>query len=55
MKQVLCIKTVWSREESQKRVVRLLKIETVQKLGDMFMKGLARLTFEYLRKKVMGW
>jgi hypothetical protein len=49
------IKTVWFREEIQKRGVKLLKIETVQQLGDMFTKGLARPSFEYLRKKVMGW
>jgi len=48
------IKTVWFREEIQKWGVRLLKIETVQQLGDMFTKGSARPTFEYLRKKVMG-
>ena len=51
------IKTAWFRDEIQNRGVRLLKIETVQQLGAMFMftKGLSRPTFEYLRKKVMGW
>jgi len=49
------IKTVWFREEIQKRKIKLLKIETVEQLGDMFTKGLPRATFEYLRRKMMGW
>ena len=49
------IKTVWFREEIQRRGVKLLKIETVEQLGDIFTKGLPRATFEYLRKKIMGW
>ena len=49
------IKTVWFREEIQKRAIKLLKIDTVEQLGDIFTKGLARATFEYLRKKMMGW
>jgi len=48
------VKTVWFREEIQKRCVKLLKIETVEQLGDIFTKGLPRATFEYLRKKIMG-
>ena len=49
------IKTVWFREEIQKRKIKLLKIETVEQLGDIFTKGLPRATFEYLRRKMMGW
>jgi hypothetical protein len=49
------IKTVWFREEIQKRKVKLLKIDTLEQLGDIFTKGLARATFEYLRRKMMGW
>jgi hypothetical protein len=49
------IKTVWFREEIQKRGVKLFKIETVEQLGDIFTKGLARATFEYLRSRMMGW
>jgi hypothetical protein len=49
------IKTVWFREEIQKQGDKLLKIETVQQLCDMFTKGLARPTFEYLTKKVIWW
>ena len=48
------IKTVWFREEIQKRKIKLLKIDTVQQLGDIFTKGLTRATFEYLRLKMMG-
>ena len=49
------IKTVWFREEIHKRGVKLFKIDTVEQLGDIFTKGLARVTFEYLRKKMIGW
>ena len=49
------IKMVWFREEIHKRGIKLLKIETVEQLGDMFTKGLPRVTFEYLRSRIMGW
>jgi hypothetical protein len=49
------IKTVWFREEIQKRGIKLFKIETAEQLGDIFTKGLPRATFEYLRNKMMGW
>lgn len=49
------IKTIWFREEIVKRGIKLLKIDTVEQLGDLFTKGLTRQTFEYLRKKIMGW
>ena len=49
------IKTVWFREEIVKRGIKLIKIDTVEQLGDIFTKGLGRVTFEYLRKKLMGW
>ena len=48
-------KTIWFREEIHKRGIKLLKIETMEQLGDIFTKGLPRATFEYLRKKIMGW
>ncbi len=41
-------KTIWFWEEILKRGIKLLKIETSEQLGDMFTKGLARPTFEYL-------
>jgi hypothetical protein len=47
------IKTVWIREEIQKRGIKLFKIETVEQLEDIFTKGLHRATFEYLRNKMI--
>ncbi len=49
------IKTVWFRDEIQKRRIKLLKIETSEQLGDILTKGLPRTLFEHLRKKIMGW
>ena len=49
------LKTVWFRKGINKRGIKLLKIETVEQLGDMFTKGLPRPTFEYLHAKIMGW
>ena len=40
------IKTVWFQEEIQKHGVQLLKIEMIEQLEDIFMKGLARATFD---------
>jgi hypothetical protein len=48
-------KTIWFCEEINKRGIKLLKIETSEQLGDMFTKGLAKPTFEYLRSKIIGW
>eukprot|EP00804_Cyclotella_cryptica_P020101 CCRYP_014896-RA/>CCRYP_014896-RA protein AED:0.46 eAED:0.46 QI:0/-1/0/1/-1/0/1/0/80 len=49
------IKTIWFREQIVKRKIKLVKIDTVEKLGDLFTKGLTRVTFEYLRRKQLGW
>ena len=49
------IKTIWFREQIVRRKIKLVKIDTVEQLGDLFTKGLTRVTFEYLRKKLMGW
>ena len=35
--------------------IKLLKIETVEQLGDLFTKGLPKIIFEYLRCKLMVW
>jgi hypothetical protein len=48
-------KTIWFREEIVKRGIKLLKISTMEQLGDIFTKGLPRATFEYLRKRINGW
>eukprot|EP00804_Cyclotella_cryptica_P025289 CCRYP_010373-RB/>CCRYP_010373-RB protein AED:0.34 eAED:0.34 QI:0/-1/0/1/-1/0/1/0/497 len=49
------IKTIWFREQIVKRKIKLVKIDTVEQLGDLFTKGLTRVTFEYLRRKLIGW
>ena len=49
------IKTIWWREECHRRGISILKIDTVEQLGDLFTKGLAKPVFEYLRMKLMGW
>ena len=48
-------KTVWFCEVIVKRGIKLVKIDTIEQLGDIFTKSLPRATFEYLRKKLMGW
>ena len=49
------IKTVLFKEEIQKRGVKLIKIDSMEQLGDIFTKGLPCAVFEYLRKCMMGW
>ena len=48
-------KTIWFREEINKRGIKLLNIDTVETLGDIFTKVLPRAIFEYPRKNIMGW
>ena len=48
-------KTIWFCEEIHKRGIKLTKIETSEKLGDIFTKGLTQATFEYLQAKIVGW
>jgi len=48
-------KTIWFREEINKRGITLLKIDTTEQLGDIFSKGLSQPTFEYLWSKIIGW
>ena len=48
-------KTIWFWEEIHKQGIKLLKIDTSKQLGDMFTKGLAQPTFEYLQSKIIGW
>jgi hypothetical protein len=42
------IKRIWFCKEIHKCCVQLLKINTVEQLGDIFTKGLTQVTFEYL-------
>jgi hypothetical protein len=46
-------KTIWFCVEIYKRGIKLKKIETSEKLGDIFTKGLTQATFEYLRVKIV--
>ena len=46
---------IWFCSDNVKHGIKLLKIDSVEQLGDLFKKGLPRTTFEYLRKKIMGW
>jgi len=52
------IKYHWFREQIAPhgpRNIELVKISTADQLGDIFTKGLGRVIFERLRKKLMGW
>ncbi len=48
-------KTIWFWEEIHKRCIKLLKINSVEQLGDIFTKGLVQVTFEFLCKKLISW
>ncbi len=49
------IKTIWFCEAIHKRCIQLLKINTVEQLGDIFTKSLIQVTFEYFWKKIIEW
>ncbi len=49
------IKTIQFSTEIHKRCIQLLKIDTVEQLGDIFTKGLSQVVVEYLWKKIIGW
>ena len=49
------IKTIWLCEQIVQRRIKLLKIDTVEQLGDLYTEGLPRSTFEYLQGNLMGW
>ncbi len=49
------IKTIWFFKEIHKRCIQLLKIDTVEQLGDIFTKCLPQVAVEYLWKKIIGW
>ena len=48
-------KMIWFYEDINSIKIALLKITTVEQLGDLFTKDIPRATFEYLRNKFMGW
>ncbi|KAL7548588.1 hypothetical protein ACHAWF_011864 [Thalassiosira exigua] len=49
------VKYHWFREHLEPRGIDLVKVDSKDQLGDIFTKGLGRVAFEYLRKKLMGW
>ena len=51
------IKYHWFREQLHNgpKKITLIKIATAEQLGGIFTKGLTRVIFEKLRKKLMGW
>ena len=48
-------KTILFREEINKRVIKLLNIDTAEKLRGIFNKLLPRKILEYIWNKIMGW
>jgi hypothetical protein len=49
------VKYHWFREHIGPRNIQLVKISSNDQLGDLFTKGLSRVLFQGLRKKLMGW
>ena len=49
------VKYHWFRVELEPRNVELVKIASVDQLGDIFTKGLGAIAFARLRKQLMGW
>ena len=49
------LKYHWFREYLGPCNINLVKIKPSKQLGDIFTKGLIRIKFEYLQKKLMGW
>ena len=47
-------KMIWAREQKVNHRIKLLKIDTMGQLRNIFTKGLTRFTFECLRKKLIG-
>ncbi len=45
----------WFREHIGPRRIELVKIDTDDQLGDLFTKGLTKIKFSRLPKKLMGW
>ena len=49
------VKTHWFREKCLEMKIEIIKISTTEQLGDICTKCLPVATFQYLRKKLMGW
>ena len=52
--KLYAVKPIQFLEETVKRGIKLVKIEAVEEHGDMFTKTLPRVTFVYLRYKIVG-
>ena len=48
-------KIIWFYEEINKGWIKLLKIDTLEQMEDIFTKILPRATNEYLQKKIIAW
>ena len=48
-------KSIWFHDEILKREINLFNTDKVEKLEDIFNRGLTRVNPENLRKKLMGW
>ena len=48
-------KRIWFHENIQNHGIKNMKIDTVEKLGYMFTKGLKIVTFGNLRKNIIGY
>jgi len=49
------VKTHWFREQIIARGIEIVKVATTEQLRDICTKCLPLATFQYLRKKLMGW
>ncbi len=49
------IKYHWFCEHIGPRQIQLVKIDSDDQLGDLFTKGLTKIKFSRLQKKLMGW
>jgi hypothetical protein len=49
------VKYHWFRKHLAPRKIQLVKIATNDQLGDLFTKGLVKVSFENLQKMLMGW
>ena len=53
--KLYAVKYHWFREHIGPRHIQLVKISSHDQLGDLFTKGLSKVIFQRLRKKLMGW
>lgn len=49
------IETIWFREQVFHRGIKVVDVDTHERFGDIFTKGLSKVVFEYLWKRLCGW